>query len=77
MVIPNTITKIGAYAFSNCDQLRNIYIPSSVTEVGMSILYKCLNVNIYIEHLEIPDGWYRLWNDKIDGYKIKYGPYNS
>ena len=28
---------IGAYAFSNCDDLRYVYIPSTVTEIGLHV----------------------------------------
>lgn len=39
--IPNTITIIGAGAFSNCTGLTSITIPSSVTSIGDGILRGC------------------------------------
>ena len=37
-VLPEDCTSIGAYAFADCDTLRKIYIPNSVTQIGQNIL---------------------------------------
>lgn len=34
VVIPETISRIGAYAFYGCDPLTSVSIPASVTEIG-------------------------------------------
>ncbi len=34
VILPETITEIGAEAFANCDALRGIYIPGSVIQIG-------------------------------------------
>ena len=34
VTIPDTVTKIGDYAFSNCSKLTRITIPDSVTSIG-------------------------------------------
>ena len=36
MVIPNSVTSIGAYAFSNCKGLTSAVIPNSVTSIGQA-----------------------------------------
>ena len=32
--IPDSISKIGAEAFSGCTEINNIKVPDSITEVG-------------------------------------------
>ena len=39
--IPNSVTKIGKYAFYNCDKLESITIPESVTSIGDCAFENC------------------------------------
>lgn len=41
VVIPSSVTSIGASAFSGCTALENIVIPSSVTTIGASAFGSC------------------------------------
>ena len=41
LVIPNTVTKIEAYAFYNCDSLTSVVIPNSVTSIGYQAFAGC------------------------------------
>ncbi len=41
LVIPNTITTIPEYTFSNCEYLSSITVPNSVTSIGESAFYNC------------------------------------
>ena len=41
LVIPNSVTNIGNYAFYNCHELTSINIPSSVKNVGSSAFQDC------------------------------------
>ena len=41
LVIPDTVTSIGSYAFYNCDGLTSITIPDSVTSIGDSAFSYC------------------------------------
>ena len=41
VVIPNTITCIGDYAFRDCSSLTSITIPNSVTSIRYYSFYKC------------------------------------
>lgn len=41
VVIPSSVTSIGASAFSGCTTLKNIVIPSSVTTIGASAFSGC------------------------------------
>ena len=42
--IPATVTKLGELCFVWCDLLTEIYIPDSVTEIGMSAFGGCVNL---------------------------------
>ena len=41
VVIPDSVTKIGARVFYGCDELRTVTIPDSVTEIGDYAFYGC------------------------------------
>ena len=51
IIIPNSITNIGDYAFSNCNSLTSITIPESVTSIGEGAFSKCSSLTSII----IPD----------------------
>ena len=40
-IIPNSVTKIGDYAFSSCKSLQSITIPNSVTSIGDRAFSSC------------------------------------
>ena len=49
VIIPNSVTSIGGYAFYKCSSLIDIDIPNSVTSIGLGAFYNCTaltNVNI-------------------------------
>ena len=41
LVIPEGVTSIGNYAFSNCSSLASVTIPSSVTSIGQEAFQNC------------------------------------
>ena len=41
LVIPNSVTEIGDYAFNGCSGLTNVTIPNSVTEIGNQAFFGC------------------------------------
>ena len=41
LVIPDGVTSIGKWSFTNCSSLTSITIPDSVTEIGSSAFYGC------------------------------------
>ena len=50
VVIPETVTAIGAYAFSGCTNLEAVSIPDSVTAIKAATFYGCTN----LRKVEIP-----------------------
>jgi hypothetical protein len=43
-VIPGSVTSIGVYAFSDCNDMTSITIPNSVTEIGDGAFYGCIGL---------------------------------
>ena len=44
LLIPNTVTSIGDYAFWGCTSLESITIPNSVTSIGYYAFYGCTSL---------------------------------
>lgn len=42
--LPNTITRIGDFAFSGCENIRQIEIPYGVSHIGEGVFVNCLNL---------------------------------
>ena len=49
---PSSVTSIGDYAFSECENLTSITIPSSVTSIGLSAFEECSSLTL----LTVPSG---------------------
>ena len=52
IVIPESVTEIGEYAFFDCKSLTEIVIPNSVTEIGKSAFQGCSSLTEVV----IPEG---------------------
>ena len=56
VVIPNSVTSIGNFAFSGCSSLTSITIPYGVTSIGYSAFYDCSSLT----SITIPKGVTRI-----------------
>ncbi len=45
ITLPNTITRIGEYAFQNCSNLSSLTIPENVTSIGNYAFQNCSNLS--------------------------------
>ncbi len=53
LVIPNSVTSIGRWAFCDCSGLTSVTIPNSVTSIGNSAFYDCYELKeVHISDLE-------------------------
>lgn len=50
IVVENGITKIGNYAFEECENLGSVQLPESLTELGDEVFFRCN----YLENIKIP-----------------------
>ena len=41
IAIPDTVTKVGDYAFYQCSNLASVELPKGITSIGASALYQC------------------------------------
>lgn len=62
IIIPNTITAINYEAFSYNNNLKYIFIPDSVNNLGGYAFIGCSNVVINVEYSEKPKGWSSDWD---------------
>lgn len=44
VVVPNSVTKIGEFAFKGCSNLIDIILPEGVTEIGFCSFMECINL---------------------------------
>ena len=63
LVIPNTVTSIGRYAFRRCASLTNVTIPNSVTSIGYDAFAYCTSLTSVI----IPSSVTNIENCAFDG----------
>lgn len=69
VVLPDTLTEIGAYAFDGCKILKSIVIPDNVTTIEEDAFYECYG----LESLTIGTGFdgENLGYIFADSYKLK------
>ena len=61
--IPNSVTRIGNNAFSNCTSLTSITIPNNVTSIGNNAFHGCTGLT----SIEIPNSVTSIGNNAFHG----------
>ena len=57
VVIPEGVTEIGDWTFSNCESLTSIQIPATVTYIAESAFTGCKNLSVIIAPTIPPEFW--------------------
>ena len=63
LVIPDSVTNIGDYAFWGCKSLKSLVIPDSVTSIGDGAFWGCSSLS----SLVIPDSVTSIGNEAFSG----------
>ena len=69
IIIPNSVTSIGEYAFTGCSKLTSATIPNSVTSIGHNAFYNVPNIVYNGSKTGSPWGA-RSVNGFVDGYWV-------
>ena len=63
IIVPNSVTSIGDYAFSDCSSLTSIVIPDSVTSIGRAAFSGCSSLT----SITIPDSVTSIGSSAFSG----------
>ena len=63
VIIPNSVTKIQQYAFTNCSSLIDITLPNTITQISYGTFQNCSSLT----HITIPNGV-----TSIEGYAFSH-----
>ncbi len=63
LVIPNSVSSIGALAFCGCSGLTSVTIPNSVTSIGWAAFYNCSGLT----SVTIPNSLTTIYNSAFSG----------
>ena len=74
MIIPDSVTSIGTYAFYCCYGLERLTIGSGVESIGTRAIYACVNLSSVFYNGEAED-WALVEKDALDfeGVIVKFG----
>ena len=65
LVVYGELTSIPTYTFADCDRLKTITIPNSVTEIGLGALFSCDNIESFSGKFASEDGRYIIIDNKL------------
>ncbi len=69
--------EISFASFSQCENLKEITIPKSVTTIAGLAFMGCDNLVVYCEVEEIPSGWDIVWDSGVKEVILKGQKNNS
>lgn len=70
LVIPDSVTGIGKYAFYGCSELASVTVPTSVTSIGNYAFSKCNGlIKVDIDTLE---AWCSIYFSNVDSNPLVY-----
>ena len=79
ITVPNSVKTIGSYSFANCENLRSVFVPKSVTFIDEdAFVIKDAPTYVYFEADSQPSEWNNYWvgdltkENIIWGYKYPY-----
>ena len=72
LIIPDSVTSIGSYAFYNCDSLTSVVIPDSVTTIGSYAFAYCDSLTSVV----IPDSVTTIGSSAFAGCNKLISEYN-
>lgn len=70
--ILDSCEKISTYAFYQCKNLEEVFIPKSVTLIEKNAFYNCTNLIINCEIENQPSTWNENWNNGIKEVNFNY-----
>ena len=75
IVIPNSVTNIGYYAFGECSSLTSVTIPNNVTSIGNWAFYECSGLTA----IYVPCGEIERFQQLLppNASLVQYAPYPS
>lgn len=63
IIIPDSVTSIGDYAFDNCVYLTDITLPKNLKEIGFEAFKNCNN----LKEIEIPESVVAIGENAFEG----------
>ncbi len=73
VTLPESLNKMGKYAFAQCTDLKDIYIPESVTEIGVAVFAGIDGLIINCATENKPEGWDDEWLGGCTNYQLNWG----
>ena len=73
LVIPDSVTSIGSYAFYGCSGLTSVTIPDSVTSIGNRAFYGCTNLIKKEDGVSYVDEWAVDFDESVSSVKLREG----
>ena len=71
VLLPTTVTRIGNYAFDDCENLTQVNIPEGVTDIGAYAFYDTAITSVTIPSSVLKMGAYAFGNTPLENVKLE------